>query len=300
MDLGFARRAASRFVAGDVLEDALEVVRMLNENGLFVTLDHLGENVTSSKEAESATGDYLEILDRIVEAGAKSNISVKLTQLGLNIRLEDCLDNMHRIARRAETSGIMVRIDIEDSKTVDRTWHTFRTLRAEGLTNIGLAIQSYLYRSQEDAQALLAEGAHFRLCKGAYQEPAQVAFPHKADVDSNFDNLTAIIIGSALATGSAPSATNGRFPPVAAIATHDQKRIAFAREYADQIGLPKHALEFQMLYGIRSDLQKLLSDEGYPVRIYVPFGTEWYPYLMRRLAERPANVWFFLSNLLRN
>jgi proline dehydrogenase len=147
---------------------------------------------------------------------------------------------------------------------------------------------------------LLTEGAHFRLCKGAYQESAEVAFPRKADVDTNYDNLTTIILDSALATGSVPSATNGRFPPVTAIATHDQKRIAFARDYADQIGFPKHALEFQMLYGIRRDLQKLLSNEGYPVRIYVPFGTEWYPYLMRRLAERPANVGFFLSNLFRN
>jgi proline dehydrogenase len=296
----FSRRAASRFVAGDVFGDALTVVRTLNEKGLFVTLDHLGENVTTSEEAASATDDYLEILDRIVATGVKSNISVKLTQLGLNIDLEDCLDNMRRIARKAAMSGIMVRIDIEDSKTVDRTWHTFRTLRAEGLTNIGLAIQSYLYRSKEDARALLAEGAHFRLCKGAYQEPAEVAFPRKADVDTNYDNLAAIIIDSALTTGSLPSTTDGRFPPVAAIATHDPKCIAFAREYADRIGFPKHALEFQMLYGIRSDLQELLSDEGYPVRIYVPFGTEWYPYLMRRLAERPANVWFFLSNLLRN
>lgn len=299
MGWSFSRRAASRFVAGDVLTDAIKVIRRLNATGLLVTLDHLGENVTNFEEASAAARDYIEILNQIEVTGVKSNISIKLTQLGLNIDFEGCLDNLRRIARKAAESGILVRIDIEDSQTVDQTWLSFRTLKDEGLTNIGLAIQSYLYRSQEDAQALLAEGARFRLCKGAYKESADVAFPRKADVDANYDSLTEILINSAIAAGAEPAAPDGRYPPVAAIATHDPKRISFARKHADRIGFPKHALEFQMLHGIRNDLQIMLAEEGYPVRVYVPFGTEWYPYLMRRLAERPANLWFFLSHLLR-
>lgn len=292
----FARRAASRFIAGDTLEEALEVIQTLNGRGIFTTLDHLGENVNTSEKALNAADDYLESLPRINQAGAESNISVKLTQLGLNIDFDLCLANLRRIASRASEYGIMVRIDIEDFSTVDRTWQTFRTLRAEGLTNIGLAVQSYLYRSEEDTKELLSEGAHFRLCKGAYREPPDVAYPQKTDVDANFDRIAKILIDASLANGEV---STGKVPPITAIATHDPARIDFAREYGEKVGLPKEALEFQMLHGIRPDLQQELKDSGYPVRIYVPYGIEWYPFFMRRLAERPANLWFFLSNLFR-
>jgi len=263
---------------------------------MFVTLDHLGENVNTSEKAFIATEDYLESLLRINQTEAESNISVKLTQLGLNIDLDLCLSNLRRIATRAAEYGIMVRVDIEDFSTVDRTWQTFRTLRAEGVTNVGLAVQSYLYRSEEDTKELLSEGAHFRLCKGAYSEPSDVAYPRKADVDANFDRIAKILIDASISNGEI---STGKIPPVTAIATHDPARIDFAKEHGEKAGLPKEALEFQMLHGIRSDLQQELKDSGYPVRIYVPYGTEWYPYFMRRLAERPANLWFFLSNLFR-
>jgi proline dehydrogenase len=263
---------------------------------MFVTLDHLGENVNTSKKALIATKDYLESLQSINQAGAESNISVKLTQLGLNIDVDLCLSNLRRIAARAAEFGIMVRVDIEDFSTVERTWQIFRTLRTEGVTNIGIAVQSYLYRSEEDTKELLSEEAHLRLCKGAYRESPAVAYPRKADVDANFDRIAKILIDASLSNGKV---STGKAPPVAAIATHDPARIDFAKEYRERAGLPKEALEFQMLHGIRSDLQQELKDSGYPVRIYVPYGTEWYPYFMRRLAERPANLWFFLSNLFR-
>lgn len=295
----FARTAASRFIAGDTLDEALETIRNLNDKGLFVTIDHLGENVFTTEEAIRAKDYYLETLAQIESSKVEANVSVKLSQMGLNIDFNLCLDNMRCIALRAVEFGIMVRIDIEDSPVVDRTWQIYRSLSAEGVTNVGLAIQSYLYRSEEDVRALANEGAYFRLCKGAYKEPANVAFPRKADVDANFDLLAKILIDATLVDGAEPVISCSKIPPVTAIATHDIKRIDFARDYAMKVGLPKRALEFQMLLGIRGDIQQSLVDEGYPVRIYVPHGTEWYPYFTRRLAERPANLWFFLSNFFR-
>jgi proline dehydrogenase len=188
---------------------------------------------------------------------------------------------------------------MEDVTTVDRTIQLYRTLVGEGFKNTGLVIQAYLFRSENDVRTLLAEGAKFRLCKGAYKESPEVAYPRKRDVDANFDRLAAMMIDSAHASGDTPSSADGRVPPVTAIATHDPRRVAFARDYAARVGLPKQALEFQMLYGIRSDLQTALAAEGFPVRVYVPYGTSWYPYYVRRLAERPANVWFFVSNFFR-
>ena len=299
IEWSFARKAASRFIAGDTLNEALETIRILNEKGMYVTVDHLGENVLTAEESIRAKDYYLQTLPRIETSQAKANVSVKLSQMGLNIDFNLCLDNMRCIALRAAEFGIMVRIDIEDSSVVDRTWQIYRALRAEGVTNVGLAIQSYLYRSEEDARALANEGAHLRLCKGAYKEPANIAFPRKDDVDANFDLLSQILIDAALADGAEPVVSSGKIPPVTAVATHDIKRINFARDYALKVGLPKSALEFQMLLGIRGDIQQSLVDDGYPVRIYVPHGTEWYPYFTRRLAERPANLWFFLSNFFR-
>lgn len=295
----FSRRAASRFIAGDTLDEGIAAVQALNQKGLHASLDHLGEQVTNAEEAARASDDYMVLMDRICQSGVRSYASLKLSQLGLAVDFDLCLANMRRVVARAGECGLFIRIDMEDSSTVDRTLRIYRALRAEGLTQVGPVIQSYLYRSEEDIRELLAGGARIRLCKGAYQEPASVAFPRKADVDSNYDRLSKMMIDSAKAAGSAPVSADGRIPPVVGLATHDEKRIAFARQYAEQVGFPKTALEFQMLNGIRTDLQLTLVKEGHPVRVYVPYGTQWYPYLMRRLAERPANVWFFLSNYFR-
>jgi proline dehydrogenase len=295
----FARRAAARFVAGDTLDEAIAAVRGLNEHGLNVTLDHLGENVTDRADARRAADDYLVLIDRICETGVRANVSLKLTQLGLNVGSDVCLENLKGIVSKAEACGGFVRIDIEDSPTIDRTFQTYRALRAQGFDNLGVAIQAYLFRSRDDVLALTADGARIRIVKGAYREPPQLAFPRKRDVDANFDSLTALMIDAAVAARSRPLSTDGRVPPMTAVATHDPARIAAAKAHAARVGLPKSALEFQMLYGIRRDLQESLSAEGYPVRVYVPYGTEWYPYFVRRLAERPANLWFFASNVFR-
>jgi proline dehydrogenase len=296
---GFARRASARFVAGETLDAAILGVQRLGGRGLSSTLDHLGERVTTASESQSAAGDYLTILDRICSAGVRSNASLKLSQLGLGVDTELCRENLRRIVRKGAECGIFIRIDMEDSPTVDRTLNIYRSLAAEKLTNVGLVLQAYLFRTEDDLRSLLAEGARIRLCKGAYKEPGQVAFARKADVDRNYDRLAAMMIDAARRDGGEPSSADGRLPARTALATHDPRRIEFARQEAERLGLPRRALEFQMLYGIRSDLQEALVAEGYPVRVYVPYGTEWYPYYVRRLAERPANLWFFLSNLIR-
>lgn len=296
---GFARRAASRFVSGDTIDDAMRVIRSFNEEGMFVTVDRLGENVSNPAEARQATDVYVDILDRLQREGLQANISVKLTALGLHLEEVVCLDNVRRIAARAAEYEIMIRIDMEDSSTVDATLAIHRTLYEEGLTNIGIVIQSYLYRSPADIDMLMTFDTPIRLCKGAYNEPAEVAYPKKADVDAAYDRLTEKLIDACKAKGSTECDSQGRVPPIPGIATHDVNRINHAKAYAASVELPRRALEFQMLYGIRSDLQRELAREGYPVRIYVPFGTEWYPYYVRRLAERPANVWFFVSNFFK-
>jgi proline dehydrogenase len=288
-----------RFVAGDTLEQALQAVVRLNDAGMMATLDHLGEHVSNAEEALQATDAYIDILENLDETRVRSNCSLKLSQLGLAVDYDLALSNMRCIAARAREFGILVRIDMEDSSTIDATLRLQRQLHDEGFTNIGLVIQAYLYRSEQDVQDLLAVGSKIRLCKGAYNEPASVAFPKKSSVDENFDRLGAMMIEAAQAQGSTPSSEDGHQPALAAIATHDEARIEFARKHAERVGLPKSALEFQMLHGIRSDLQAALVEAGYPVRVYVPYGTQWYPYFMRRLAERPANVWFFLSAFFR-
>lgn len=296
---GFSRRAASRFVAGDHLEDAIQGVRRLNEAGLNASLDHLGESVTNPVEASRAVDEYLVLMDAMCATKVRAYASLKLSQLGLELDFQLCLDNFRRVVRKAAECGVFIRIDMEDSSTVDRTFQIYEAVRKEGLENVGLVIQSYLFRSEADVRALTQKGASIRLCKGAYKEPANIAFPRKADVDASYDRLARIMIDASKAAGARPMAADGRIPPLVGIATHDEKRIAAARAYADQIGFPKLALEFQLLYGIRSELQRELAAAGYPVRVYVPYGTEWYPYFMRRLAERPANVWFIVSNLFR-
>lgn len=297
---GVAWKAASRFIAGTTIQQAIDAVRTLNAKGINVTLDQLGEHTSTPEEANRAAEGILEVLDAIHQAGVRANVSIKLTQIGMGMDDSVCQDNLERILERAKTQGNFVRIDIEDSPWVDKTIQFYHSMQEKGFTprTAGLAAQAYLYRAEADVRALAGEGIHFRLVKGAYQEPASVAFPKKADVDANYDTLASLLMDASLAQNSQLS-PDGLVPAIPALATHDEKRIAFAKAYADKIGLPKSGFEFQMLYGIRRDLQEELAKEGYAVRVYVPFGTHWYPYFMRRLAERPANVWFFLSNFFK-
>ncbi len=295
----FAWRAASRFVAGSTIQDAIQVVKDLNAKGINVTADHLGEATTTPDESIKATQDILELLDQIHASNVRANVSVKLSQIGLALDEGLCEKNLEQILTRARQYQNFVRIDMEDTPYTDKTIGMYERMRQKGFENTGLVVQSYLYRTQKDTQALLAEGTRFRLVKGAYKEPATLAFPKKADVDANFDCLTKIMIDGALAKGAQPVSSDGRIPPIPAIGSHDEKRLAYAKTYAQQVGLPIQALEFQMLYGIRRDLQDKYVKEGVPVRVYVPYGTHWYPYFMRRLAERPANAWFFISNFFR-
>ncbi len=296
---GLSRRVASRFVAGDTLDDAVRAIQVLNQAGMNATMDHLGENVNTAEDAEHATQDYLGLLDRIQEAQLRANVSLKLTQLGLLLDFEMCVHNLERIVDRARSYGNFVRIDMEHSAILEDTLRVHRHLKKSGATNLGVVIQSYLYRSDDDVHQLADDGTPVRLVKGAYDEPANVAYPKKDDVDSAFDRETEMLIQGALTHGSVPISDDGRTPPIPAIGTHDHLRIEFACKAAEELGLPKQGLEFQLLHGIRTELQRALLKDGYPVRIYVPYGTEWYPYFMRRLAERPANLWFFVSNLFR-
>ena len=295
----FAWSAASRFVAGSTIQEAVLVVKELNTKGINVTLDHLGESTTTPEEAVRATKDILELLDQIKQTGIRANVSVKLTQVGLALDEKLCSQNLELILARAGQYGNFVRIDMEDTPYTGTTIQLYRQMRSKGYLQTGLVIQAYLFRSEQDLGELLKDFTRIRLVKGAYKEPPDLAFPKKADVDANFDHLAQELVDEALAANSPRLSVDGRIPPIPAIGTHDQKRIQFAKDYADKAGLPKQALEFQMLYGIRRDLQNQCISEGYPVRVYVPYGTHWYPYFMRRLAERPANVWFFASNFFR-
>jgi len=294
-----AWRAASRFVAGSTIEEAVIVVRELNAKGINVSLDHLGESTTTRDEAIQATNDILELLDQIDRAGVRANVSIKLTQVGLALDDELCNKNLESILVRAGQYSNFIRIDMEDTPYTEQTINQYRQMRARGYQQTGLVIQSYLFRSEKDVGELQKNSTRIRLVKGAYKEPPDLAFPKKADVDANFDKMAKELIDIALTAGSPSLSTDGKIPPIPAFGTHDQKRIQFAKDYAERVGLPKQALEFQMLYGIRRDLQSQCLREGYPVRIYVPYGTQWYPYFMRRFAERPANVWFFVSNFFR-
>ncbi|GER81183.1 MAG: proline dehydrogenase family protein [Anaerolineales bacterium] len=296
----FAWKAASRFVAGEKTADAVRVVRDLNAKGVNATLDHLGEHTSTADEAAQATQDILAILDEIETAGVRANVSIKLTQIGMGLDESVCRENLQRILQRAREHGNFIRIDIEDTPYTDTTLAIYQSMLERGFTNrhFGMAVQSYLFRAEADTKALLANKTTIRLVKGAYKEPPEKAFPKKADVDANYDLLTRLLIDASLADRSKLS-EDGRVPPIPVIATHDEKRIEFTVSYANKVGLPKDGLEFQMLYGIRRDLQEKLAKDGYPVRVYVPFGTHWYPYFMRRLAERPANIWFFISNFFK-
>ncbi len=295
----FARRSSSRFVAGTNLVDAMRVVHGLNARGINATLNHLGEHTNTPQDAQQATDDIFATLDAIgADANARANVSIKLTQIGLGLDESLCAQNLERILARARQNNSFIRVDIEDTPYTDKTTNLYYAMRQKGYDNVGMAVQAYLFRAEVDMRNLLQDQIHVRLVKGAYNEPPDKAFPRKADVDANYDLLSKIMIDTSLANQSRLS-KDGRIPPIPAIASHDEKRIAFARQYADKIGLAKEGLEFQMLYGIRRDLQDQLAKDGYPVRVYIPFGTHWYQYVMRRLAERPANIWFFITNFFK-
>lgn len=297
----FAWLAASRFVAGETVGDAIRAIRALNEKCINATLDHLGEHTSTVEEADKATEDILSILDQIDKAGVRANVSIKLTQIGMGLDEEICRHNLVRILEHVRKHGNFLRIDMEDTPYTDITLDMYYSMLQRGfnVSQVGLVVQSYLYRTEADVRKLLEYHTHLRLVKGAYREPSDKAFPKKADVDANYDLLTKLMIDAACKIAANQISADGRIPPIPAIATHDAKRLEFAIQYAEKVGLPKDGLEFQMLYGIRRDLQEKLVKQGYPVRVYVPFGTHWYPYFMRRLAERPANIWFFVSNLFR-
>lgn len=298
---GFAWKAASRFVAGDTIQDAIRVVRELNAKGIHATLDRLGEHTSTAEEANAAADSIVHVLLEIDKAGVKANVSIKLTQIGMGLDDETCRQNLVRILEQAQKSNNFIRIDMEDSPYTVTTIGMYHSMLERGFTqdHLGVVQQAYLFRAEADTRALLEKRTRIRLVKGAYNEPAEKAFPKKADTDSNFDLLAKIMLDAAIGFENNSASADGRTPPFAAIASHDDKRIDFAKKHAGKIGLPKNAIEFQMLYGIRRDLQESLVQEGYPVRVYVPFGTQWYPYFIRRLAERPANIWFFASNYFR-
>lgn len=291
-----AWKMASRFIAGEKLEDGIQAIRILNSKGINATLDHLGEYTDSPEKAQQAALDIIQAFEAIETAGVHANVSVKLTQIGLGISSELCIENLKLILEKAKNNDSFVRIDMEDSTVTQRTLDVLYAVRQNGFENIGIVIQAYLYRTEDDIRKLLADCYKIRLCKGAYKEPANVAFPKMQDVNSSYDRCAALLINGALSKECPRVSPNGKIPPIPGLATHDPKRIDFAKVYADKVNLPKDAMEFQMLNGIRRDLQEQLVNDGYWVRVYVPYGTEWYPYFMRRLAERPANLWFFISN----
>jgi proline dehydrogenase len=278
------RRMSRRFVAGETLEEALQVARACNDAGMHATLDYLGENVSTPADAQKARDAYLEIFDRIAQERLHANVSCKLTQLGLDISPEFCEGLVLSIAERAASYDSFLRIDMEGSSYTQRTVDLVKRVRAQTPT-VGTVIQSYLYRSESDINDLLSVGCRIRLCKGAYKESVDVAYPRKADVDGNYIRLMRMLLPSGFYHG---------------IATHDPRMIAATIRWAAEKQISKDDFEFQMLYGIRTDLQRQLVRDGYRLRIYIPYGRDWFPYVMRRLAERPANLVFFVRNFLRS
>jgi proline dehydrogenase len=279
-----AQRLSTRFVAGETLDQALAVARKLNAEGITVTLDHLGESVSTLAEAAEARDVYLRTLDAIHANGIQGNVSLKLTQFGLDLSYQECLANVEQLVRRAAELGSFVRVDMESSDYTDRTLNLVHALHARHGA-VGVVIQSYLHRSEKDIEKLCAAKIRVRLCKGAYLEPDTVAFARKADVDRSYLELTRYLL------------QKGDYP---ALATHDEAVIRQTSKFVTERRIPRDSFEFQMLYGIRRDLQRRLVADGYRLRLYVPFGKAWYPYYMRRLAERPANVFFMLRNLFRS
>ena len=278
------RRLASRFVAGLTVEDAVAACRRVNAEGISVSLDSLGESVAAESEAHAAAEIYHRVLDAIAEDGLKANVSLKLTQMGMDIRPELAEEIVAGIVQHAASAGTFVRIDMEHSAYTEATLAITEKLHSRFPGAVGTVLQAYLYRSESDTERLLQQGIRIRLCKGAYKEPAEVAFPNKADVDTNYVKLMKRMVTSGVFCG---------------IATHDEDIVDELLRFVQENHVSHAAFEFQMLYGIRRDLQRRLARAGFGVRVYVPFGTAWYPYFMRRLAERPANLIFLAKNMLR-
>ena len=278
------RLGAGRFVAGETLDDCIVVLRRLNEQGLYANTTLLGEGVLEPTQTESVVAAYREVIERIAAEGLRANVALKLTHLGLEIDAELAYENMQRLVRHADTRGEFIRIDMEQSEFVDATLRIYRRLREDGLDNVGTVLQAYLYRTPDDLESLLPLAPNLRLVKGAYLEPERVAYPRKADVDAVYARL----VERMLAAGGHT-----------AVATHDERLIDRTIAFADAHGIANDRFEFQMLYGVRPQLQLDLVRRGYKVLVATPYGPEWYPYLMRRLGERPANLLFFLKNAIR-
>jgi proline dehydrogenase len=281
----YFKKLTTRFVAGDTIDETIPYIRQINSENCTASFDHLNESVGSAAEAEQEVTEYLNILKAIDEKRIRSNVSIKLTQFGLGLDKELAYQNARKVVLDAHQRGNFVRVDMEDSAATQATIDIFKRLRAEfDLNTVGIVLQSYLYRTYEDAQELLEIPARIRICKGAYNEPPEVAFPDKKDVDDNYIKVMKLLLTSGTYHG---------------IATHDPKMIDATIDFATREGIGKEKYEFQMLYGVRRDLQRQLARDGFNMRIYGPYGKHWYPYFMRRLAERPANVWFVLKNLAK-
>jgi proline dehydrogenase len=278
------RSFARRFIAGETVDEAIVCARRLQSRGMLLTLDYLGESVRSSEEATAATTEYIRLIDVLVAAGIERNISIKLTQLGVDVDRATCVDNLRRILEPAERHGFFVRIDMEQSTYTQTTLDVFETLWQLGYRQLGVALQAYLHRTERDVRRMNELGARVRLVKGAYKENADVAYQKKSEVDASFARLCRILLDE------------GTYP---AIATHDEAMISMTRAHAAARGIDSERYEFQMLFGIRRDLQTSLAAAGHRMRIYVPFGTQWFPYFMRRLGERPANIGFVVRSLFR-
>jgi proline dehydrogenase len=280
-----AKRMASRFVAGETIDEALVAVRTLNGRGITASLDLLGESVYREEEARATAQSYLDLLDRIHAQQLDANVSLKLTAMGLDVSEDLCVANMQTVLDRARDYDSFVRIDMESSHYTERTLHMFEhRLYPSYPKNVGIVLQSYLRRTEADVDKANRLKCRVRICKGAYQEPTSVAYPDKSDVDQNYVRCMHALM------------SDGNYP---GLATHDERILADAKRFAAEHGIAADRYEFQMLYGVRRDLQERLVREGYRMRVYVPFGTQWYPYLMRRLAERPANVAFMTGNVVK-
>ena len=279
------KKLTTRFVAGETIDEAAEAIRRINLSGCSASFDHLNESVDSADETRREVAEYLRILEQIDTIRIDSNASIKLSQFGLEIDPELAYQNARTVVEDGSRRGNFVRIDMEGSKVTQVTIDIFKRLRAEfGLNDLGIVLQSYLYRTYQDAQDLLRIPARIRICKGAYSEPPEVAYPEKKDTDENYIRVMKLLLSSGVYHG---------------IATHDPRMIDATVKFAQQEGIGKEAFEFQMLYGVRRDLQMQLARDGYNMRVYVPYGKHWYPYFMRRLAERPANIWFIMKNLFK-
>jgi proline dehydrogenase len=279
------KKLTTRFVAGETIEETAPVIRAINSEGCTASFDHLNESVTSSEETQAEVKEYLKILSTIDEFDLRSNVSIKLSQFGLQIDPELAYNNARVVVAEAARRGNFVRIDMEGSDVTQVTIDIFKRLREEfGLNDVGIVLQSYLRRTYDDAVDLLKLPARIRICKGAYNEPPEVAFPDKKDTDKNYVRVMQLLLTSGYYHG---------------IATHDPKMIQATIDFTQRESIGKETFEFQMLFGVRRDLQRQLAKDGYNVRVYVPYGKHWYPYFMRRLAERPANIWFVMKNLLK-